>query len=293
MIQERIKRDYPAVKIPQQFTEQDRGLEECCEKVLVLAGNGLESWKNDITSAWLKLSQPSDTVSFTVEKKVGGAWAQTTFYNPPINQVVLDALAFYATVLWADVQNLEGNGCYRIKRTFNMGGFTGFDIWRNTTYELKSYTIQNAKHTARIRTVWNLNHKIEDIDFTGSNVQDSIRFYGQIRKDQANTKYRNVTQQNRRVEPVIAEKWQTWIIETDGYTDPMLELMENLFLLSPAEMWIADYNAHTNSYDILDQEVVLMGEDSAPEREVSDRFARQDVLTCTVGKRVRNEKTTY
>ena len=133
---------------------------------------------------------------------------------------------------------------------------------------------------------------IEGIDFTGSNVEDSIRFFGQIRKDQPNTKHRNVTEQNRRIEPIISEKSQTYIIETDGYTDPMLKLLEELFLLSSNEMFISDYNAHTNSYEILDTEVTML-EDESPEREPSDRFTRQEVLTCVVGNRFRNERTHY
>ena len=292
MIQERIKKDYPSAKIPQQFVEQDRGFVKCCDKFTVLAGNGAESWKNDVNSAWLKLSQPSDTVSFTVEKKVGSAWVQTVFYNPPVFQCVNEPFAFYTTVFWAEVQNLEGNGCYRIKRTWNIGGFIGFDIWRNTMYTLKDYTIKNALKTARIRVKFNLVQEIEGIDFTDSNVEDSIRFNGQIRKDQPNTRFVTVTQQNRRIEPVMSEKSQTYMIETDGYTDPVLALMENLYLLSPNEMWISDHNAHTNSYEILDKEVSLI-EGESPEREPDDKFARQEVLTCKVGDRYKNEITYY
>lgn len=293
MLQERIKRDLPSIELFEDFQEQDRGFPVCCETVRVLAGGGLESWKNDMTSAWVKLSQPSDTFAFILKKKVGISFVPTTNYIPAPIAFVNESDAFYITILWSEVQNLEQNGCFQIVIQRNAGGFIEEKIWRNSTYELKDYTIQNAKHTARIRTRWNLTHKIEGIDFTGSNVEDSIRFFGQIRKDQPNTKYRNVTQQNRRIQPVISEKSQTWVIETDGYTDPMLKLLENLFLLSPAEMWIADHNAHTNSYNILDQEVALIDEESTPEREPDDRFARQEVLTCKVGKRVRNEKTYY
>lgn len=292
VLQERIKKDYPGIRLPVSFVEQNRGFDKCCDEFPVLAGNGSESWKNDVNSAWLKLSQPSDTVVYILEKNDGNGWVETVNYTPPVFGFIKEPFAFYTTVFWAEVQNLEGNGCYRIKRQFNIGGFIGEDIWRNALYRLEDYTIENALQTARIRVKFNLVHEIEGIDFTDSNVEDSIRFNGQIRKDQPNISHTTVTYQNRRIEPVVSQSEPTYIIETDGYTDPILSLFEQLYLLSPAEMWISDYNAHTNSYNILDHEAALIDGES-PEREASERFSRQDVLICKVGDRFRNKKTYY
>lgn len=48
-IEDRIFREYIAIKLPQSFTEQDRGIKDCCCEQLVL-GSSAESWKNDLTS---------------------------------------------------------------------------------------------------------------------------------------------------------------------------------------------------------------------------------------------------
>jgi hypothetical protein len=288
MLQERIFKEYPSVKIPESFQEQERGFFLCCENIKVLAGNGLESWKNDVESAWIKLSQPSDTFEFILRK----SGVETVNYTPVSVPFVEEPDAFYCTIKWADVLALEGPGTYQIIINYDIGGISGEIVWRNFTYCLKEYTISNALETARIRAIFNLEHEIEGINFTGSNVESSLRFHGQIKKDQPNHKRRNVVQQNRRIEPVISENQQTWLMITDGYTDPILSLIENLYLLSANELFIADYNAHTNSYDILDREVTML-EDETPEREPVDEFARQDVLTCKVGDRFRNKKTYY
>lgn len=286
--QERIKVKYEAVKLPETFEEQDRGFEKCCEKVLVFGSPDPETWKSDVTSMWVKLANPSDSFTFVLKKD----GVPTTIYTPTPIEFVNEPNAFYATIKWDEVLNLEGRGCYTLVTQYNIGGMTGENIWRNTTYQLEEFSIEAARTTARIRAFFNLEQMIEGINFKESNVEDSIRFHGQIRKEQPNLKQRNVTQNNRRIEPIISEKYQTYTIETDGYTDPMLSLLEDLFLLSANELFISDYNAHTNSYGILDTEVTMTEEDS-PEREPDDRFTRQEVLTCVVGNRFRNQRTHY
>ena len=54
--EDRIFKEYPAIKLPSDFVEPDRGLEDCCCKYLVLASTSGNSWENDITSAWILLS---------------------------------------------------------------------------------------------------------------------------------------------------------------------------------------------------------------------------------------------
>ena len=67
--EERIFREYQSIKLPDVFEEEDRGFFKCCEPQLVLADPFSEdSWKSDITSAWIKLSDPTDTSSIVLLK---------------------------------------------------------------------------------------------------------------------------------------------------------------------------------------------------------------------------------
>jgi len=287
MLQERIKTFYKGVQLPVVFSEQDRGFFKCCEPMKVLAGNGLESWKNDVSSAWIKTSDPSDSFTFKVVNSQG---LPVAGYVVSVNEFPNEAGAYYTTVNWLDILNLEGAGCYSILITYNIGGYSGAFTWG--VYNLQPYTIENAIGTARLRVVFNLNQTIEGINFTGSNVQDSIRFKGQIDKDQPNTEIKNLTYRNRTVKTIVNEYLPTYLIETDPYTDEVLKKFETLYLLSGNEIFISDYNAHSNSYEILDLPASML-EGESPEREKPDQYSRAAVLTCKVGDRNINKRTFY
>ena len=280
--QERIKQFYPAIKIPKVFEEEDRGFVRCCKPLLVLAG-GTETWQNDINSAWLKLADPSDTVTFTLEKE-----GTPAIYQPTKIEFPNEPNAFYATVPWFDVLASDGIGCYDIKVEYNIQGFIGSFMW--ATYKLKNWSIQNALKTARLRVIFNLKQEVEGIDFTGSNVEDSIRFHGYIGDKQPNTEIDNLNYQDRVVKSVYRENLRSWIITTDPYTDEILRLFTDLYLLSENELFISDYNAHNESYRIQDQEAIVI---ESPELTKPDRFSRGTILTCKVGQKRNNQRTRY
>lgn len=287
MIQERIKTFFKSITLPVVFEEQNRGFFKCCEPLLVLAGNGLESWKNDISSAWVQTSDPSDYFSFEVHGSDGQPVAG---YVVEVSEFPNQAGAFYTTVKWIDILNLAGPDCYSIVVTYGIGGYNGSFVWGQ--YELKPYTIENALGTARLRVVLNLNQTIENINFTGSNVQDCIRFRGQIDKDQPNTEIKNLTYRDRTVKTIVNELLQTYLITTDPYTDEVLNKFEKLYLLSGNEIFLTDHNAHSNSYEILDVPASMI-EGESPEREKIEKYSRQQVFTCKLGDRNINKRTFY
>ncbi len=284
MLQERIEKFYNSVQLPVVFQEEDRGFAKCCTIMLVLASATSDSWKNDVNSAWLQLSDPNDTFTFQLfdENDV------LTNFQPTIVEFPNEPNAFYGTVFWKDVLAQDGIGCYKLKVAYDIGGLTGLFTWAQ--YNLQEYSIENALGTARIRCLFNLNQQIEGINFTGSNVEDCIRFNGQIRDDQPNTEIDNLIYNSRRIETVINENLPTWLIETDPYTDEVLRMLTSLYLLSANEMFISDYNAHTSSYRINDIPVTIK---ESPERDLPDKYSRFEVLTCIVTKRVADQRTFY
>lgn len=281
-MQERIKKYYPAIKLPKVFEEEDRGFFKCCEPLLVLAG-GSETWQNDVNSAWLKLANPADTVSFTLEKD-----GQPAIWQPQKVEFTKEPNAFFATVYWSEVLASDGIGCYQIKVNYDIQGFAGSFTWG--VYNLKNWSIQNALKTARLRVKLNLVQQIEGINFTDSNVEDSIRFYGYIGDKQPNMEIDNLNYQDTTVKSVLRENLRTWVITTDPYTDEILSKFTDLYLLSENELFISDYNAHNESYNINDQPAIVI---ESPELTKPDRYSRKVVLTCKVGQRKNNQKTHY
>ena len=211
MIQERIFSIYPAVQLPIVSEDEDRGFFKCCERLSVLANGDGISWHNDVNSAWIKLSSATDSVSF----KLLDCSGLETIYTPTVNEFVKEEFSFYTTIQWADVLASDGAGIYSISIEYSIGGIIGSFIWGS--YELTEYSIENALGTARMRVFFNLNQTIEGINFTDSNVEDSIRFNGQIRKDQPNTEINNLIYGSRRVETVVNENLQTYMLTTDPY----------------------------------------------------------------------------
>jgi hypothetical protein len=284
-IEDRHARQYDSIKLPEVFIEQDRGFKICCDcPMLVLAGGGSETWKNDVTSAWIKVSDPSDSFGFILEKD----GQPVTSYTPTVEEFPNEDNAYYTTIQWKDVLPLEGIGCYSLKVTYDISGVTGDFIWGQ--YNLQPYTIQNALETARVRVKFNLNQEIEGINFTGANVEDCIRFNGFIGDRQVNTEIDNLIYQNRTVKTVVRENLDQYIISTDPLLPCFISALTDLYLLSENEMWISDYNAHNHLYNILDIPVVV---EEAPEIDYLDRWQRRAVLTCTVGLRTKNRRTYY
>lgn len=283
-IEERIFSEYDSIQLPQVFMEEDRGFFKCCEPQLVLASTtSTDTWKNDITSAWVKLSDPSDSATILLTKD-----GQPTSYAISIITFPNEPNAIYRTIYWRDVLSSDGEGCYKIEISYTIGGMTGNFEWG--TYDLKEYSIERALGTARIRVLLNLKQQIEDIDFTNSMVEDCIRFYGFIGNRQPNMEIDNLIYQNRVVRSVVRENLDTYEINTDPYTDETIRRLTDLYLLSENDMFISDYNAFNNSYRINDVPVIVQ---DSPEIDYLDKLQRKAVLTCLVGDKTKNKRTFY
>lgn len=284
-IEDRTKREFKSIRLPKQFIEQKRGFDECCScpPMLVLASNSNETWKNDVTSAWIKLSDQIDTIQFVLEKN-----GVPTNFVPTPKPFVNEQFAFYTTINWIDVFNLDGIGCFTLKVNFNISGINGSLIWG--VYDLREYSIENALKTARIKVKYNLKQEIEQIDFTGSNVVDTFRFYGFIGNRQPNMEIDNLIYQNREMKSVVRENLNSYIIETDPLEECQISKLTDLLLLSENEMFISDYNAHNHSYKFLDIPVIVQ---ESPEIDYLDKFQRRAILKCVVGDKFKNKRTYF
>ena len=284
ILQERIKKFYASIQLPFVFEEEDRGFFRCCKPVLVLGDSSGDTWKNDVNSAWIKISDPADTFEFILEKD----GVPVVFYNLTVNEFPNEENAFYTTIFWNDVLNTEGIGCYTLKVGYNISGIIGAFTWG--IYKLLPYSIDNALNTARVRVKFNLKQEIEGLNFTGANVEDSLRFCGFIGDRQPNTEIDNLIYQNRAVKTVVRENLNSYIITTDPSSDEIISILTDLYLLSENELFISDYNAHNHSYKFNDLPAIV---EESPELDYLDRFQRQAILTCTVGDRKKNKRTYY
>jgi hypothetical protein len=281
-LQDRTKNEYGSIKLPDVFEEECRGFFRCCCEYNVLADGSSNSWRNDITSAWIKLSGPLDTATATLYKNgVPASYtaAPVSFPNEPN--------AFYWTFEWASVLAADGPGKYELIISYDISGITSGFTWG--IYNLKAYTVTTANKTARLKAIFSGYHTIEGIDFTNSNVIDTIRFYGFIGNRQPNTEIDNLIYQNREVKRVVRENLNTYEIITDPTCDDHIKKLTDLYLLSENELFISDYNAHNHSYRYQDTPVIL---EESPEITYYD-LSREASLKCTVSDKFKNQKTYF
>ena len=146
----------------------------------------------------MKLSDPADSVTFELYKD-----NVLTTYTPTAIPFQNEPNSYYTTIDWIDVLNSDGVGCYELKISYDISGILGTFTWGK--YRLLPFTIKNALKTARIRAYFDAYHEIEQINFTGSNVESTFRFYGYIGNRQPNMEIDNIIYDNREMKRVIRE----------------------------------------------------------------------------------------
>ena len=280
--EDRIYKEYSAIKLPKTCIEEDRGMPDCCCEQLVLSSSSSDTWKNDKTPVWIKLSDPADSFDFKLYKdNVLTSYTLTpvAFPNEPN--------AYYAVINWQDVYTSDGIGCYELKREWDISGIIGTDTWGH--YKLLQYSIQNALTTARVRAIFNLNQEVEGINFTGANVEGTLRFNGYIGNIQPNMEIDNLIYNNREMKSNLRENLTDYEILVDPTFKCITSPLINLYLLSENELFISDYNAHNHDYCIKDLPVIVS---ESPEMIYYD-FSRKAGVKAKVSDKFKNKRTYY
>jgi len=122
--EDRYFKEYGSIRLPKTCIEEDRGYTDCCCEQLVLANAGSDSWKNDKTAVWIKLSSVADTFNFKLYKD-----GVLTSYVLSTNAFVNEPNAYYSVINWYDVLISDGIGCYELRRDWDISEITGSDIW--------------------------------------------------------------------------------------------------------------------------------------------------------------------
>ncbi len=257
---------------------------ECCYPMRVLAKVGDNTkWKNDITSAWFKSTETlTDGVDFKLYKK-GDVLA---VYQPSKIDFVADT-SYGVTIEWQDVLASDGAGCYYLKLNYILDGVEGDMIWGE--YDLREYSIENAKGTIRVKVNLNQYYSIDDVDFTGMNMIDCIRVNGFFGEMQPNFKIDNLIYENRKFENVQRERIATYQLKTDPMMYNIMDLLVNVHLLAENQIWLSDYNSFNASWFYKDKELIVS---NSPEITYQE-FSRFTSVTCELTDKTRNNLAKY
>jgi len=268
----------------------DDSPKECCVPELVLASitEPTITWKNDITSAWFKLDTTADTIEFKLYKQVNGVDVLAT-YQPTKTPVVVnpDGTDFYATIPWKTVLSTDGEGCYTYKLLWNVSGLAGTTEWGE--YQLLTYSADMAKGTIRLRAVLNQFNNIENIDFTNSKVQDTLRLNGFFGKREPTFVVDNLVYQDRKSYNVQREIINNYTLFTDPIKQKYADKIVDLYLLSEFELYASDHNPFNFSSEFKDTELIV---EESPTLEYID-FTNFVKITAKLQDKKKDKLTKY
>lgn len=268
----------------------DDSPKECCVPELVLASitEPTITWKNDITSAWFKLDTTADTIEFKLYKQVNGVDVLAT-YQPTKTPVVVNPnnTDFYATIPWKTVLSTDGEGCYTYKLLWNVSGLAGTTEWGE--YQLLTYSTDTAKGTIRLRAVLNQFNNIENIDFTNSKVQDTLRLNGFFGKREPTFVVDNLVYQDRKSYNVQREIINNYTLFTDPIKQKYADKIIDLYLLSEFELYASDHNPFNFSSEFKDTELIV---EESPTLEYID-FTNFVKITAKLQDKKKDKLTKY
>jgi hypothetical protein len=285
----RTKQCFKVIKKRTPEPTEDYGItSECCEPVLVLAHlSDTETWKNDKTSAWEKCDFSTDIVNFKLYDENDVLTSYQPTLTPFVANTTSNQLDFYATIDWQQVLQIDGVGCYRFMVEYTFDGVSGSYEWGH--YNLLPYTPENARNSVRIRSVFNQYHRIEDIDFTGSIVEDTIRFNGFFGSRQTNMVVDNLIYQGRIEKNVQRENLNTYELKTDPLKEWYIKKLVDLHLLSETEIYLSDHNEFNLTYSYKDKPLIVK---EAPELDHKE-YSRLSSLTCVFSDKVKDQLSRY
>lgn len=281
----RIKTEVSVVKFPKGFEEEKRyKCAPCsmCKQLKLAHETESEKYKNDVTGVFLKKGKPTDIIEFKIEKdgtELDNLGFDVSFPN--------DSLAVGFVFDWKQYLTAHGQGCYTIKASFTISGVEGG--YTIGIYNLRRYSINTAKRTVRVHSVFRSADLFNEVDFTDSNFEDSVRFYGFFGNRQPKTEISNLIGVNRKIEKVTRENLNSYELKTDPIPVCISRQLIDLHFLHEDGMSVSDHNASNHSYLYLDTKVVL---EESPQVEYfeGNRLAKINVI---LSDRTKKSKSFY
>lgn len=228
-----------------------------------------ESHKNDFTGVYLKKGTPADTIAFEMVdcegEIVSNEGEEAVFPN--------DSLAAGYIYNWKTILSTHGVGNYSIKVNFTIAGVS--DTILLGSYELKVFSVENAKDSVRIYSEFNSYYLRDDVDFTNSNFKDAIRFNGFFGNREPETDINNLIGKGRKVLKVTRENLNKYTLSTDPIKICMSSQILDKHLVNEDVTKISDYNRFNHDFTIFDKEVVLI---DTPTTEYIEKDRRVQII---------------
>lgn len=179
-------------------------------------------------------------------------------------------------------------GCYQAKIQYTpaFGGAVVELLWG--TYELNEWSGQLAMNLVNIRSFFNSNQTNEGIDFTGSNLYDSINVGGFFGNRDPKTEIDNNIYNTRLQTKVTRENLNEYTLETEPILKDQTRKLLDLHLLSENDCWISDYNPF-NHEDYKYKRVIV----SSVESPEYYQYSKKSKIIAKFEDKIKNSRSFY
>ena len=256
------KIDGSKIKLPTELQEEDRGYKSCGTPFLALADvSDTVQWKNDVFG----VAMIADSITVQLEDHAGAlvnaiGYSVTFPFQDDATGFVID---------WRSNLIAYGAGCYRVKVSFDINGFTG-DFYKGT-FELMPYSVTASEKNVRLLVNYNDLVKQDGINYRDSGFYTSIRVHGYFGDEQVNSEHNNILKSNDVREKVRNFSAPIYTFRTRPVNRCFTRPIKHI-LLNASNFWISDYNAWSHeSYKDFN---VILNEESSIEMEGEETFVR-------------------
>lgn len=249
----RKKQTFKVITFPEGNEEEDRGLKNvCCDPFLVLGDVSDDiSYKNDIELAYIKASELSDIVTFSIEK-CGTVGALTQLGTVAVFPE--DDLGRGFMYDWRQYLNTFGAGSYVINVAFTISGVTDGFVWGE--FELRPYSIENASRTIRVKSTFNSKYQKINLDFTNSNCETTLRMNGYFGDPEPNTQVNQLITKGFVSEKTTRKDDDKFQLNTNPLSICFTRKLRFQLLVQDG-CFISDHNRYNHDYNLFDISVVL------------------------------------
>jgi len=255
---------------------------DCCDYTQKVFAETVftEEQKNDITCFWKLKNDVTDLVGFQI-------WQNGEFLAVTGGQVFpSQSNAEYARIIWADILNTFGAGCYQLVIETQTAFSTTIETWG--FYDLKEYSRDLVEGLVNFRSVFNSNQSIEGIDFTNSNIVDSINVNGYFGERNPGTEVDNVIYNSRINNKVTRENINKYTFTSGAISSVFSKKLYDLHFLSENNIFITD-NCFSNHDAFILKNCIFL-ENSEPEYFENSKYIK---IISKFGDKISNSRSFY
>jgi hypothetical protein len=285
---------YGELFIPPDGEVEDRGFDECCDQLIVLADeNDSDPFKNDSTGFYHQAQNGSENVTFelvNLDTQITYQLDENTYGEfKDFGSFINNPLLSYFIVDWRKVITTLGTGNYLIQKSSSLGNLNYAEPLQKFT--LKQYSIDVADGYARIEVDFDevINFKNgSKVNFKGSNFRTQMRLKGFFGRPNREYSFEQIIYtDNKAKDPQM-------LVDTIYQFQSNQTIQECItndffdFILLATNIYFSDYNKNNHNYTFKSTPVKLESSEDV-EYHSATRKAR---INLTFRDRFKNKKKT-